>query len=195
MKRIETRRIHNLISIILAFVIFLLCSITVNATDYKTISYKSFHNRNITSIHIGSDVDEITPGAFRSMPCLNNITVSENNHFYSSYSGCLYDKTQTELLCFPAGLTAAYIPNTVTSIGDYALNGVSPQLRAEIEAAVEGNSTYNNMEWDIPGEHFIHIDGTVKWQTADGEIIAPRTEVMNRAAEIVRVSSNVDMTQ
>ena len=44
-----------------------------------------------------------------------------NNPAYSSVGGVLFDKTQTTLLQYPAGLVGSYaIPNSVTSIGNNA---------------------------------------------------------------------------
>jgi len=47
--------------------------------------------------------------------------VDAANPNYSSTNGVLFDKAQTTLIEFPGGLAGSYtIPNSVTSIGDYA---------------------------------------------------------------------------
>ena len=93
----------KLLSVVMAFM--MLCSISIpsKAQGLTQIDSSTFRgNYKITVVHVGSDVSEITPSAFRNLNNLREITVSDNNPFYSSYSGCLYDKGMTELLCFPA---------------------------------------------------------------------------------------------
>ncbi|MBR1656394.1 MAG: leucine-rich repeat domain-containing protein [Prevotella sp.] len=50
--------------------------------------------------------------------------MDENNTAYSSIDGVLFNKSQTELVCYPGGKQGAYtIPNSVTSIGSSAFYG------------------------------------------------------------------------
>ena len=186
---------HKLISLNLILLMFGVNSLTVSAGDYEVLDYSSFPDHSITSIHIGSDVYEITSTAFRGMGHLKCITVSKNNPFYSSYSGCLYDKMQTELVCYPPALSASYIPNTVVSISKNALSGVPEKLRREIVAVVEDNGSVNGMEWDAPGEHFIHSTGSVKWVLENGDIVDPPSELMKMAADLVNVCTTFSMTR
>lgn len=185
----------RLLSALLIMAMLLGFSIKSEAKDYVTLSSTSFKDYNITTIHIGSDVYEIMPNAFRALKHLQCITVSENNKFYSSYSGCLYDKFQTELICFPPALQAAYIPSTVTEIGETALRGLPDKLKSEIRAAVENNQSTNYNEWDIPGAHFIHTGGSIMWMTESGDIVTPTPGVMAMAADIVGVSTTMTMKQ
>jgi hypothetical protein len=55
---------------------------------------------------------------------LTSITVDNANANYSSLDGVLFNKNQTTLITFPGGKGGSYttIPNSVTSIGDYAFN-------------------------------------------------------------------------
>jgi hypothetical protein len=178
-------------SIILCMTIIFLGTNTISSKAYggnigKKIDSSTFgSNYNITSIHVGSDVYEITATAFRNLINLRSITVSSNNPEYASYSGCLYDKDFTELLCFPPALSGAYIPESVVSIGTYALHGVPENLKEGIRDAVNSHAAENGLDWDIPGEHFVHVDGIVKWKKADGSVIFPNSELMGLVASIV----------
>jgi hypothetical protein len=53
---------------------------------------------------------------------LTSISVTIDNPVYSSGNGLLYNKNKTALLAYPRGKTdnALTIPDSVTSIGDYA---------------------------------------------------------------------------
>lgn len=147
----------------------------------------------ITTIHIGSDVYEISDAAFRNLINLRAITVSSNNPMYASYSGCLYDKGMTELLCFPPALSGAYIPDTVVSIGAYALHGVPQDLKDSIVEVVESHIADYGYEMDVPGAHFIHTDGCVKWKRADGLVMVPNTDLMAMAAALVNDCTSSSM--
>ena len=173
-------------------------SFTLNteAKELTKIDASTFRgNTKISTVHIGSDVTEISSSAFRSLMGLRSITVSEKNPYYSSYSNCLYNKDKTELLCFPAALTGALIPETVTSIGENALHGVGDSLKAEIRAVVQSQASNNLMEWDVPGAHFVHTDYGVKWRDEKGNILEPDTQIKKLVASILEVSTNGSQTQ
>lgn len=186
----------KLFSLILVLMILSTLKIESNATELTRIDSTTFRsNYKITRVNIGSDVDEITPSAFKNLNNLKEITVSDNNPFYTSYSGCLYDKYMTELLCFPPALSGAVIPSTVVRIGENALHGVSKELRAQITDVVNGQAMANLDEDEVPGSHFIHTENGVKWKQQDGTVVTPDTNLMAMAAELVNASSTGSMTQ
>ncbi len=181
---------------ICVFLLALNISIPVKAEGLTQIDSTTFlSNTSISTIHIGSDVSEISSSAFRGLMNLKSITVSDKNPYYSSYSNCLYDKAQTTLLCFPAALSGAYIPETVTTIGENALHGVGDSLKTEIRAVVEAHASNNLMEWQVPGEHFIHTSYGVKWKMEDGTIVEPDSDIKKAVASILEASTNENMTQ
>ena len=78
----------------------------------------------LTSVTIPDSVTSIGDGAFSNCFGLTAINVSSLNTAYSSVDGVLFDKEITELLSYPGGKSGAYtIPNSVTSIHDYAFEG------------------------------------------------------------------------
>ena len=76
---------------------------------------------NLTSVTIPYGVTSIGVGPFASCTSLSAIMVDPNNSVYSSVAGVLFDKSQTTLIEYPAGIAGSYtIPAGVTSIGDDA---------------------------------------------------------------------------
>ena len=96
-----------------------------NGSIYRVIgigSYAFSGNRHVTSVSIGSGVTSILPDAFAGCPELKSITVSEENQYYSSVDGVLYDAGEMYLYVYPGGKTddSFTVPDTVQTIGMYA---------------------------------------------------------------------------
>jgi len=99
-----------------------LTSVTI-PTTVTNIGISAFARCSLTTVTIPSSVTFIDSSAFESCTNLMSaITVAVLNSFYSSLDGVLFDKRQTALIRYPmAKAGSAYtIPNSVTSIGDYA---------------------------------------------------------------------------
>ena len=109
----------------------------VNWHDYKIRAFRVRVLEGVTRIaELPSEfVESVTiPGSasvtvqalnrFRDSSKLTDIQVSPENPKYSSLNGVLYNKAQTELLCYPGGKTdtSFAIPEGVTSIGKGAFN-------------------------------------------------------------------------
>ncbi|MCD7861394.1 MAG: leucine-rich repeat domain-containing protein [Oscillospiraceae bacterium] len=73
---------------------------------------------SLTSITIPSSVMSIENGVFAACDSLTEIPVSGENAAYSAEDGVLFNKDQTELVCYPSGKTTSVykIPESVTSI-------------------------------------------------------------------------------
>ena len=88
-----------------------------------SIGYSAFSGcSSLTSIEIPDSVTRIGYYAFENCSSLKEINVQPNNENYCSIDGNLYNKDCTILIQYAIGKTAAsfVIPDSVTSIGDYA---------------------------------------------------------------------------
>ena len=79
----------------------------------------------MTSIFIPASVSSIGNNAFGNCSKLSEITVSNDNKYYTSKEGVLFDKNMSKLICYPEGkeVTSYTIPKSVTSLEPYALQG------------------------------------------------------------------------
>ncbi len=96
---------------------------SINIPDSITsIGEEAFANcTNLISIDVPAGVTSISDRAFSGCGSLN-IVVSPQNNTYSSVDGVLFNKDKTQILAYSKDViqTAYTIPDSVTSIGDYA---------------------------------------------------------------------------
>lgn len=100
-------------------------SLTLISIPNSVISIEDFAFHNcigLTTISIGNSVTSIGDGAFNGCIKLAEIAVDANNQKYCSINGILYSKDKTNLIRYPEGYKTSFfeIPNSVTSIGNYA---------------------------------------------------------------------------
>lgn len=90
--------------------------------NVTNIGYGAFAtSSSLLEIGIPESVATIEALAFYKCSALTNFTVAENNEYYSSLNGVLFNKPQTTLLQYPGGRTNNYtVPATVTTIGTNA---------------------------------------------------------------------------
>ncbi len=70
---------------------------------------------SLETIELGSSVEELD--SFAMLPSLKNITVDENNPYYSSVDGILLSKDGTKLISYPMGKGSfCKLPDSVTTI-------------------------------------------------------------------------------
>ena len=88
-------------------------------------SFAFYNCTSLSSITIPDSVTSIGNYAFSNCTSLTSIWVDANNPAYSSdSSGVLINKDKTSLIHVPRALIGAYkIPDSVTSIGNYAFRG------------------------------------------------------------------------
>lgn len=116
---------------------------------------------SLTNIIIPKNVSIIGNDAFFHCSSLTGITVSNENRYYCSDDEVLYNKSKTELICYPAAktntsytipsgvtsigndvfyscknLTSIIIPSSVMSIGDNAFAGCSNLINISIPKSV-----------------------------------------------------------
>ena len=73
---------------------------------------------NLTEITLSSTVESMGHKAIYSNASLTAIHVAEDNPYYSSLDGMLFNKDQTQLLEVPITVTEVTIPEGITSISD-----------------------------------------------------------------------------
>lgn len=92
---------------------------------------------SLTSITIPNSVTYIGGYAFTECSSLTFINVDKNNQNYASIDGVLFNKNINSLICCPAGKkTEVIIPNSVTSIEDFAFYGCSSLTSIEIPNSI-----------------------------------------------------------
>lgn len=92
-------------------------------SSVKTIEDEAFmYCKELKTVGIPASVTTIGDKAFRGLSSLVAFEVDENNRYFSSVNGDLYDKSGTKLLYYAQGKGEKniIIPDGVVSIGDYA---------------------------------------------------------------------------
>ena len=91
---------------------------------------------DLTSIVIPNSVTEIEPGAFSNCPSIISVVVAEGNTVYDSRGGCnaIIEKLNNTLI---VGCQSTTIPNSVTSIGDYAFSNHTGLTSIDIPNSVK----------------------------------------------------------
>lgn len=124
-----------------------LTSVIIPST-VTTIEERAFYCcSEMTSIFIPASVSSIGNNAFGNCSKLSEITVSNDNKYYTSKEGVLFDKNMFKLICYPEGkeVTSYTIPESVTSLEPYALQGSSLntiQLPNKLTLIREGALSY-----------------------------------------------------
>ncbi len=95
-------------------------------SNITNISNYAFYGSNLESITIPSTISSIGTKAFGNCTHLTGISVDGGNSSYKSESGVLFNKTGSELICYPAGKDidgdhdSYIIPAGVTTIAEEA---------------------------------------------------------------------------
>ena len=91
----------------------------------------------LRSIELPDYVSEI-PSVFAGCVNISEIIVSDDNPYFNSIDGVLYNEAGTELIFFPRGKTGTYtVPEGVKIIGDGVFNSVTGLTRLELPSSLE----------------------------------------------------------
>lgn len=76
----------------------------------------------IKQIWIGNNAKIISPTAFNGCTHLSNISIADDNEYYKSIDGILYDKDVMRIVRCPEGVIDSFIdlPRSIVEIGSYA---------------------------------------------------------------------------
>ena len=102
---------------------------SVTISDNATyIGYSAFQGcTSLTSVIIPAKVTSMGTLVFYECTSLLSIDVNENNQYFASIDGVMFDKALTELIQYPGGRVGPYsIPDGVTSIGAMAFGAARP---------------------------------------------------------------------
>ena len=137
----------------------------------------------LTSVEISSSVTCIGNNPFFGCFNLTSIVVEEDNRYYCSSDGVLFDKNIDTLLCYPAGKTDKIytVPETVTIIDKYAFYHCDNLRSAEIPISVTSIgfmafgycSGLTSIEVDDENEYYCSLDGVLFDKEMDTLICYP----------------------
>ena len=94
-------------------------------TGVRTIDEKAFEICALTSVTITNNITTIGENAFNTNGNLSEFIVDSLNENYNALEGVLFNIDKTTLIKYPVGKVQSQytIPNTVTTISNYAFNG------------------------------------------------------------------------
>lgn len=147
-----------------------------NQTSYTVHSFINiidnfaFKNTQISQIIIPSNVTFIEPLAFNGSKSLSNIYVDENNNYYSSIDGVLFDKYGLTLIAYPQGrLEFEYrVPLGTQTIKDFAFKSstlyfvfISLSVKNIEINAFEGSGLLKAIYVDVENQYYSAINGVL----------------------------------
>jgi uncharacterized repeat protein (TIGR02543 family) len=114
------------------------------------------------SITIPSGVTSIDYQTFSGCYGLTSINVDADDPNYASQDGILYNKAKTYIICIPRAISDSItIPNSVTTIGDYAFSGCTGLTSATFESGSQLTSIENFAFQNCTGLTSITIPNSV----------------------------------
>ena len=97
---------------------------------------------SLKNVSIGSGCTSISTVAFINAYSIDEITVAEDNKNFTSVDGVLYNKDKTTLVLYPKNRAGEFVvPDTVTSIADYAFDNAPKLTKVTIGENVKSVGT------------------------------------------------------
>lgn len=98
-----------------------LCSIYLPDNVIRVESDAFFGCKSLKTAYIPKSAALLNPKAFRGCSSLETVEIDQDNQFYSSCSGMIFNKDKTELLLSPQGNKNVVIAEGVKVLYDYSL--------------------------------------------------------------------------
>ncbi len=121
--------------------VFYLCGNLKNvklSANLESIGDYAFAYTPIESIHIPAKLNSLGIGFFSSVSNLSEITVDEENEFFTVEDGTLFNKDKTTLLFLTEKNISSYtVPDGVVELGDYVFSNCSQLNRVELPDSLE----------------------------------------------------------
>ena len=124
-----------------------LTSVTIPNSVTSIGEYAFYDCKSLTSVTIPGSVTSIGLYAFASCTSLTGIWVAEgNSHYANDASGVLFNKDKTTLVQCPGAFAAYTIPDSVTSIGEWAFYWCTSLTSVTIPDSVTsiGDNTFDH---------------------------------------------------
>lgn len=162
---------------------------------------------SLKSITIPEGVSEIGTNVFSGCSQLEKIEVAEDNPFFLSNQGVLFDKEQKNLIVFPKGCKAAsfIVPDTVKFLGQYAFSGGSSLKNLIFEGDAPSGLQSNRQK--IDGLTIYYLSSRQSWdsmvsalETANvdmkdmSELINQNTLLINEESQQLSVGQSIQLT-
>lgn len=93
-------------------------TVTFGAAKNLQVHANAFYNTAISFLYIPANLEYVGEYAFIGLENLKEYIVADENPYYKSNDGVLYEKDGKKLIAFPAGKIGAFeVPNSVETIG------------------------------------------------------------------------------
>ncbi len=149
--------------------------------NLQFIGHSAFSFTGLQSIHLGSAVDlDVNP--FSGCDSLAQITVEQDNPYVCANGNILFSKDETELVCYPGGLTAECytVPTGVETIGDFAIYSHKYLTAVELPdtlTTIDGYAFYDSKlltQLELPSG-LTHIGSYAFCFTSPDSLVIPET--------------------
>lgn len=94
--------------------------ITISKQVTSLVENAFYGCQSLRKVILDKNISHLPQGLFDSCINLTAIEVDDENNYYSSQDGILYNKKKTQILHAPKKITEATLPNTLTAIQDHS---------------------------------------------------------------------------